>query len=188
MRSRLLGGALIVSTVIVIVNGIRTAGMGPGFDPLTHAVYFLWGIGGICGVLGLLRTNAFGSSPIARTLGSLPLLGFASFVLADGGYLLGLFDGTEPLYNTLIGMAWGGTLVGMLVAGIVTIAAGKWTGWQRFAPLATVVMLPVAFGFGVLIGNQNTGGWLGFAGFVLLGAVIATSEPVPALEPGHVLT
>jgi|GEM_PF-2704623 len=181
MKNRLPGAALIVSTVIVILNGFRTATTGP--DALTHAVYFLWRIGGICGVLGPIRTNALGSNAVARTLGFLPVLGFASFVLADGLFLLGFVTGTEPLFNTLIAIAWTGMLVGTLVVGILTIAAKTWTGWRRFVPLSTVVMIPVAAAMAATLGKQEVGAWLTFTVWILLGAVIATAEPVSSLQP-----
>jgi hypothetical protein len=184
MKNRFLGIALIISAVIVILNGFRTPNRtGQEIDSLTHAVYFLWGIGGICGVLGLIRTNALGSNAVARTLGFLPLLGFASFVLADGLYLLGLFDGTEPLFNTLVGIGWVGMMVGMLVVGILTIAARAWTGWRRFVPLSTVIMIPLAAAITIL-GIAPLGDLLVFGAWILLGAVIATSERVTYLSPG----
>lgn len=156
---------------------------GQEIDSITHAVYFLWGIGGICGVLGLIQANALGSNAVARTLGFLPLLGFSSFVLADGFYLLGLSNGTEPLFNTLVGIAWVGMMVGMLVVGILTLAAKTWTGWRRFVPLSTVVMIPVAAAT-TIVGTAPVGDLLEFGAWILLGAVIATSERVTYLKPG----
>ncbi len=73
-------------------------------------------------------------------------------------------------------------LAGMLVVGILTIAAKSWRGARRFVPLLTVLMLPVGFGIGALSGNETIGGVLFFASWVLLGFVVATAEPAPVLR------
>ena len=69
------------------------------------------------GVSGLIRLNALGNNAIARTIGFLPLLGFAAFILGEGLRLVGFISLDDALYNTLAGIAWIAVLAGMLVVG-----------------------------------------------------------------------
>ena len=185
MNTRFLGIAFLVGSLIVMLNGFRTIPLGikPYEDTLGAASYFLWGIGGVCGMLGLMRLNVLGSNTIARAAGFLPLFGFAAFVVGEGLRIVGFINTESALYNTLAGIAWIAVLGGMLVVGILTIAAKTWRGWQRFVPLMVSVMLPVAIGIGSAIDNDYIGILLGWIPWLILGFLIATAEPEPALQP-----
>lgn len=174
MSSRLLGSILIVGAVVLAVNGTRSTPL----DMLGSAAYVVWGIGGIAGIVGLLNLNALGANPVARALGFIPIIGFAAFVLADGLRLIGLIQSSEPLYDTLAAIAWIGMLAGMLIVGILTIAAKTWKGWRRFVPLLAIVILPIGFGVDAAMGSQTFAGMLVAVPWVLLGYVIASAAPV----------
>lgn len=187
MNTRWLGTIFIVSTVVVILNGLRswTAGVeGPIPDKITDLAYLIWGIGGVCAIAGLIRLNALGSSAAARALGFLPLIGFATFGLGSGLALAGFITAEDSLYMVLAGIAWLVTLVGMVLVGILTIAAKTWAGWRRFAPLLTIVLAPVGIVIGQIVGSEDVGAAIGYTGFLLLGYVIATAESTPALQRG----
>ncbi len=182
MNTRVLGAVCIVGTLAVLVDGFRPTGASAGQfgDSFTSLAYALWGMGGICGLAGLIKLNALGTKAMARALGFVPMIGFAAFVLGDGLRTAGLLTADAPVYLMLTAIGWLTMLAGMLVVGILTIAAKSWRGWRRFVPLLTIVMLPIGFGIGALSGNQA----LVVAGFcvgwVLLGAVVATAEsPAP---------
>ena len=134
MNTRWLGSIFIVCTLVVYLNGFRLWAAGPDApnpDGLTHLAYLIWGIGGVCGIVGLIRLNALGSSVVARALGFLPLIGFAAFILGDGLALAGFIIPDDSLYGALAGIGWVAMLAGMVLVGILTIAAKTWTGWRR---------------------------------------------------------
>jgi len=184
MNTRFLGLIFVFGTLCIFLNGLRIWGTSSPYpDTLSSVAYLLWGIGGVCGIYGLIRLNALGSNAIARAFGFLPMIGFASMVVGDGLRLLGFIKVDEPLYNMFAAIGWIGTLVGMLVVGILTIAARNWHGWRRFVPLFAVVMVPIAFGVGQALGSQDLGALLFYSGWLLLGLVIATAEPTSGIRP-----
>jgi hypothetical protein len=175
MNTRLLGSILIIGSLVVMINSFRVNVL----DTIGGAALILWSIGGVCGLIGLIRLNALGSNAVARTVGLLPILGFFTLILSDSLRLTGFSTLNDPLNSTLAGIAWVAILAGMLVVGILTIAAKNWKGWRRFVPLLTVVMIPVSFGIGEVIRIQDLDGALVFAIWVLLGYVIASAKPAP---------
>ncbi|OGO39452.1 MAG: hypothetical protein A2W35_18360 [Chloroflexi bacterium RBG_16_57_11] len=187
MNTRFLGMIFVIGTLFIFLNGFRIWGTSSPFpDTLSSLAYLLWGISGVCGIFGLIRLNALGSNAVARAFGFLPIIGFASMVVGECLHLLGLINADDPLYNMLSAIGWIGILVGMLVVGILTIAARTWSGWRRFVPLLTVIMVPIAFGIGQALGSQDLGALLFYSGWLLLGLVIATTEPTRGVQPGLV--
>lgn len=184
MNTRWLGIMLAISSLVVMLNNFRTATLGvePYTDTLGNVVYLLWGIGGVCGVIGLIRQNALGTNAIARAAGLLPILGFAAFILSSGLEVVGLIRLEDSLYMTLGGVAWIAMLAGMLVTGILTVAGKTWRGWRRFTPLVAVVMFPVALGIAQTVGSLFVGAFFGYAPWILLGYVIATADTAPAVR------
>lgn len=186
MNTRFLGTICSIGALAVLIDGFRPTTIGssaaPFGDTFTALAYALYGIGGICGIAGLIKLNALGTTATARAMGFLPMIGFAAFVLGDGLRAAGLLTPDAPLYGTVAGIAWLTMLAGMLVVGILTVAAKAWYGWRRFVPLVTVVMLPIGFGIGALTSMSALGGALFFAGWVLLGVVVATAEPASTLR------
>lgn len=184
MNTRWLGTMLVISSLMVMLNNFRTTAIGiePYTDTLGNVAYLLWGIGGVCGIIGLIRENALGTNAVARAVGLLPLLGFVAFILSSALEVVGFFRLDDPIYMALSGVAWIAMLAGMLIVGILTIAARTWSGWRRFVPLVAVVMFPVALGIAQAIGNLYVGAIIGYAPWMLLGYVIATAETVPALR------
>ena len=134
-------------------------------------------------MLGLMRLNVLGSNTFARDTGFVPLFGFAAFIVGEGLRLLGFVNVENALYNLLSGLAWIAVLAGMLVVGILTIAAKTWRGWRRFVPIMATVMLPVSIGIGSAMDNSYVSSVLGWTPWILLGFLIAIAEPEPALQP-----
>ncbi len=186
MNTRLLGTICSIGALAVLLDGFRVAGMGSSEaqfgDRFTALAYALWGIGGICGIAGLIKLNALGTKATARAMGFLPMIGFAVFVLVDGLRAVGLISADAPIIRPLAGIGWLTMLAGMLVVGILTIAAKSWRGWRRFMPLLTIVMMPISFGIGALMGITALAGSLFFAAWMLLGVVVATAESASTLR------
>ena len=180
MNTRWLGTIFIVGNIVLMLKGFRPNNPGDTLDIIANLA---WGIGGFCGIVGLIRLNALGSNTVARALGFLPMIGFAFFVLSAALQLGGFITPGTPVYFALTGIAWLPVLAGMLLVGILTIAAKTWRGWRRFVPLLAIVMYPIGYGIGGAIGSDAIGGVLASAFWVLLGYVIATAEPAPAVQP-----
>ena len=67
----------------------------------TELAYMLFGIGGMCGIAGLIKLNALGMNTVARALGFVPLIGFAAFVLGSALTIGGLITLGDTVYNIL---------------------------------------------------------------------------------------
>ena len=186
MNTRLLGTVCIVGALAVLVDSFRPTGMGAPEvqfgDRFTALAYVLFGIGGICGIAGLIKLNALGMKATARAMGFLPMIGFAAFILGDGLRAAGLTTADSPITGVFAAIGWITMLAGMLVVGILTIAAKSWRGWRRFVPLLTIVIMPISLGIGALSGNETIAGVLLFASWMLLGFVVATAEPTSTLR------
>src|SRR5438105_4143157 len=100
MNTRWLGILFIVSTLLLILSGFRTTALGSD-DNIANLAQMLWGIGGVCCIIGLIRLNALGPNALARALGFLPLIGFAGFILAGMLTLAGFVTSGTPLAFTL---------------------------------------------------------------------------------------
>jgi len=171
---------MIIGVLLIFTDAVTN---GPALgDTATEITYMLFGIGGMCGITGLIKLNALGTNTVARALGFVPLIGFAAFALGSALTLGGLVASGDTLYTVLASIGWIMMLVGMLIVGIMTIAAKNWQGWRRFIPLLAIVLAPVGLGIGSLVGSQNLGGALAFSGFLLLGIVVATFKPAPTAE------
>jgi hypothetical protein len=181
MNTRFLGTIFVIGTLVVMVGSVLNSVSGVSnsapstFDSLA---YFIWSLSGICGIAGLIRLNALGPNAVARAFGFLPMIAFAFGVVAEGLRLIGLLSPQSSIYSALISIFWVGILAGMLIVGILTIAAKNWRGWRRFVPLMTIGIAPVALLIGQAVKNISIGGAVSFIGFLLLGLVVATFEPV----------
>ena len=185
MNTRLLGTLSIIASAIMIADGVRLVMTGhqsvSGFrdhDTISIVVQLVSAIGGLCAVIGLIALKATGRNPIFRWLSYLPAVGYAALIV---GFLIGLAG--VPITKNPIGifgqlMAQGG----MLVLGILVIAAKTWTGWRRFAPLVTVLTIPLG---AVLVGLTGLDGMfiiINAMAMILLGYVVQSSEPVTRLR------
>ena len=178
MNTRLLGVILFIGSLVITLNSFRSDDL----DLLGTAARVIWSISCVFGILGLIQLNALGANTSTRAVGFLPMIGFISLILAGSLRLAGVSGLGDALNNTLATIGWVGIYAGMIVVGILTIAAKAWRGWRRFLPLLTVVMVPVAFGLGQAIGNPFFGGVLAFTPWLVLGYVIAAADPAPAIQ------
>ena len=185
MNTRMLGRLAIIASAVMIANGVRLVVTGhqdiPGFlhlDTISIVAQLVSAIGGLCAVIGLIALKATGRNPIFRLLSYLPAVGYAALIV---GFLIGLAG--VPITENPIGifgqlMAQGG----MLVLGILVIAAKAWTGWRRFAPLVPTVAVPLG---AVLVGLTGLDGVfiiIHAMAMILLGYVVQSSEPVTQLR------
>lgn len=181
MNTRFLGVLCMLGSVLYVLDALRMLVLDiPSFDTMNLVAGTLWAIGGICGLLGMIRQEAVGGNIVARVLACVPIVGFGLLIVGNALQLANLVT-TET--NTVAGFGWIFLLAGMVLVAILTIAARQWQGWQRFAPLLTVIAVPLGFGMGAALGNLTLGTALLFALWILLGYAVFTSERATELRP-----
>ncbi len=175
MNHRSLGIICIIGSVIWVVDNIRWVVLGlTEFDAIATSVNMIWAIGGICALVAMIRLNVVGKNPIARALACVPIIGFVALILG-GIMLLAGFDSATS--NIPIGIGWLFQAAGMVIVGILTIAAKTWQGWRRFVPVFCIVSIPVGFALGAMAGNTALAVPLVAVTWVLLGYAVTTAEP-----------
>jgi hypothetical protein len=181
MNTRFLGIICIVGSVIAVLDAFRLSAVGKNYDDLTPITLSLWYIGGIAALVSMIQLNAVGSNTVVRALTFLPIIGFVVLIL---GSVLQL-AGAITAQNNLFSIGWLVLYSGMLLVGILTIAAKVWRGWRRFVPLLTVVAMPISFSIGYGLGSLSLGVSFIYAVWAFFGYVITTSEPTPAPAPAQ---
>ena len=185
MNTRLLGRLSIIASTVMLANGVRLVVTGhqdiPGFldlDTISIVVQLVSAIGGLCSMIALIALKATGKNPIFRLLSYLPAVGYAALIV---GFLIGLAG--VPITENPIGI-FGQLLTqsGRLVLAILVIAAKSWTGWRRFAPLVTVLTIPLGAALTGLTGLDGMFIIINAMAMILLGYVVQSSEPVTQLR------
>lgn len=175
MNTRLMGIICIVGSVIALLDAFRLSALGKNHDDLTPITLSLWYIGGIAALVAMIQLNAVGSNRVVRALTFLPIIGFVVLIL---GSVLQLADAITA-QNNIFSIGWLVLYSGMLLVGILTIAAKVWGGWRRFVPLLTVVAMPISFSIGYALGSLSLGVAFIYAVWAFVGYVITTAEPTP---------
>ncbi|HZG65118.1 MAG TPA: hypothetical protein VEZ12_00135 [Herpetosiphonaceae bacterium] len=182
MNTRTLGTLCIVGSLIAIVAGIRVSVSGAEpFDTVSIIAGILWAVGGISGLVGMIRLNAVGSGTVSRALAFVPIIGFVLLVVLSVLQLAGMITAE----NAGFGVAWMVQMVGMVLVGILTISAKIWQGWRRFVPLFSIMLTPVSFGIGAATDNLVLAATIIYLAWIVLGYAVATAEPVADLRPAH---
>lgn len=176
MSTRLLGILCIAGSVIAIVGTLffQVRFDAPPTNTISFITAFLWPIGVIAGLVGLIQSNGVGSNPAVRAVAFLPIIALGLNTVAGVAELTGVGSPDSVLF--IVGFF--GLWVGMVLVGILTIAAKMWPGWRRFIPLFVILVMILngATGFDNSLGQAiSSGVW------VLLGYAVATAEPAPAL-------
>ena len=92
----------------------------------------------LAGVVGLAWVGAAGRGGLAASGLGLTLLGLAVLTVAEVSWLAGLGP-TDVLY----GIATLAMMLGLILAGVAVLRAGRWSGWHRFTPLACGLFIPL---------------------------------------------
>lgn len=112
----------------------------------------------LVGVAGLLSSSALGPSRLGRGGVVLTLLGLVVLVSAEPTSLLNM-EVAVVLYS----VSTLAIMIGMILAGIAMVRGGRWTGWQRFTPLACGLFIPLilvpAFALPGYASNYAIGVW-----------------------------
>lgn len=84
----------------------------------------------LVGLIGLARSGAAGAGRLAKVGLGLALLASAMFIPLEVFVI-----GNQQLGGMLLGLCVMVHAVGMVLAGIAVLRAGRWGGWHRFMPL-----------------------------------------------------
>ncbi|MDF2975387.1 MAG: hypothetical protein K0S40_115 [Actinomycetospora sp.] len=134
-----------------------------GFAPADESPYLLpIYVASLAGVAALALVGA-APGPTGRAGVVVAAVGLLGFVTAE---ILAPTPAGEALY-TVVPLV---TALGMVLAGIAVLRAGRWSGWRQYAPLALglwilVMVVPVI----VLVGDPGGGG-MAAAAVAVIGA------------------
>lgn len=112
----------------------------PGSGPLFVANalgFYASMIGLLLMLVGMRRARAAGDGRFGRLALGFFIAAWTALIL--GGFI-SLFTGNADFFLLPVGGLGG--LLGSLLTGIAVLLARRWTGWQRFAPLAQGVFMP----------------------------------------------
>mgnify|MGYP003619507953 CR=1 FL=1 len=112
----------------------------PGSGPLfvANALGFYASMLGLLLMLvGMWRARAAGDGRFGRLSLGFFIAAWTALIL--GGFI-SLFTGNADFFLLAVGGLGG--LLGSLLTGIAVVFARRWTGWQRFAPLAQGLFIP----------------------------------------------
>jgi hypothetical protein len=163
INTRVFGALCMIGNAIWVADSIRWAVSGSIWDTVDIIVSVIAAIGGICGILGLVALKATGTHPILRLLSYLPVLGFL-FTIANA---------SSKDLSTLIGFLV--QTAGMVVVGILTLAAKTWSGWRKFTPLLVVLAWPIGWAVQPVFGVSGLANLIIGAAWVLLGYAVQSS-------------
>ena len=177
LRPTALAALAITSLAVLYAAGSAVTGWEPGLGWLLQAVIH---VGELLAVVALTLSGAAGQGRTARAGLAAAVLGQAVLAAAEVVY-----PRLPDLGNPLFAVGPLLTGVGLGTAGIVVVRAGRWSGWQRFTPLAVgayvfVVLIPVLVGSG---GPPAPAALWSIAGWDVLWALLALSG-LPAAERG----
>ena len=178
MNTRLLGSAGIAGGLCLFLVELRHIMTGvpvsaETIDRLDALLYALWSIGMIGTLWAIYKLDVTGNHALLRLVPAIPMLGFAVGALVSLLQAAGVVAGTHPAF----GLFWILVMVGLLITGIVVLAARRWTGWRKFAPLACILVVPIMIGLSSVVGN--IGNLLFSLAQMLLGFAVFTSADVP---------
>lgn len=131
--------------------------------------------GWICSAVGMRRARVTGDGA----------LGKGAFVVQIAGLLLAflwsvqeiVYSGADRsgIFYGVTDAAWPLSHLFMLVVGALTLRAGVWKGWRRFAPLVVGLALPAGIAAASAVGQQAMGiafGSMTAVGFLALGYAV----------------
>ena len=141
----------------------------------------IYTVGWVCSAVGMRRSRVAGDNALSKGTYVVQLAGLLLAFLWSlqeitysgidkGGVFYGVTDAAWPLSHLF-----------MLVIGILTLRAGVWKGWRKFAPLMVGLALPVAMAAALVAGKSAMGiafGVMTTAGFFTLGYSVRAESSV----------
>jgi hypothetical protein len=139
----------------------------------------------LVGLTGLARSGAAGTGRAARIGITTALIGTAVLPIAEFASIPIAGQRAGETGAMLVGGLFGiGNLIaaiGLITAGVATLRARRWSGWRRFSPLATGLILTVVLGLALTPALAAGVGVYGL-GVLAMGLAVAT-QPAPSGAP-----
>ena len=174
-QHRPLGAAAAAGGIIYLLLGVVLARAGEDTPRAIELFAAIWALGCLCGLVGIGLLGAAGRGVVGRLALAVAALAYAVAALDALLIAVGTYRGPD---SPLFAVSRLGTLVGMVLVGIATVAARRWPGWRRFAPFALPLALPVAIAFSASTGIAAIVPFIGLA-WALIGYAI-WSTPAPS--------
>jgi len=174
-QHRPLGAAATAGGLVYLTYGLIFARAGGAVPPALEVLGAVWALGCLCGLVGIGLLGAAGRGIVGRLALAVAALAYAVAALDALLIAVGVF-GVED--SPLFAVSRLGTLAGMVLVGIATVAARRWPGWRRFSPFALPLALPVAIAFSAATGVAAIVPFIGLA-WALIGYAI-WSTPAPS--------
>jgi hypothetical protein len=172
-------GALI-GVGIGVKEGVAPTPFGTAENIVMQAIVIVANALVLVGVIGLARSGAAGNGRLGRIGLTTALAASALFLPAE--VLVAI---NEEIGGALLGLCALAQGLGLLLAGIAVLRAGRWSGWHRFTPLLcglyTVLVLIPALALSDGYNAWALAGWQ--IPFVLLGLALRQQG---ASLPAHV--
>lgn len=150
-QHRLLGGLAMGGALCYGVLAFILVTQGFEYPPIVELLTVLWALGCICGLLGMAALGATGNNFLGRIALGIAILFYAIAAVDALLIALNVYPGIESPFFAISRL---GTLVAMLLVGIATLLARRWTGWRKFAPFSVPLAMPIAVLGGVVTGIQ----------------------------------
>lgn len=128
--------AVAVCYAVILALGVPDPAWGFGLRAVIH-------LGELAGVIALAMAGAAGTGALGRIGLGVAAVAQVLFAVAEL-----IFESNPGVGEQLFNVAPILSIVGMVLAGIAVLRAGRWSGWARFSPLAVglwmlVVVTPV---------------------------------------------
>jgi len=171
--SQPLGLLAVAGGLAYAIAGIVMIATGDVEHPVVNVLSVAWALGALCGLvgigmLGVAGRGIFGRIALAVSVVSYALAALDALLIAANAYA------AED--SLLFAVSRLGTLVGMLLLGIATVAVHRWAGWRRFAPFALLVALPLDILLAAVLDEQSALPPVGLAWMLIGYAVWSTSD------------
>ena len=144
-----IAAGLLWALASVLQHTLNLTQPGPPMYLPDQFIFLVAQIGWVVCILGLIWAGAAGDGWFGRVALGLFALAHSLLVVAQ---IVQLFTGD----NNFILFPIGGMLsfLAALLSGIAVIAAKRWTGWQRLAPLAYALYATLALFLPLVVANQ----------------------------------
>jgi hypothetical protein len=179
VTNRLLGTLGMLAAPMMLAEMLIFGFMQHGSNRVIGALSAIYIAGWICTAVGMRRLRAAGNTSLSKGVFVAQLVGLTLAFLWALHEIVYSDAGKDSVFFRVTDAAWPLSHLFMLVVGILTLRAGVWTGWQRFAPFLVGLALPAGIGASLIAGKSAMGipfAALTTAGFLMLGYAVRTNE------------
>jgi uncharacterized membrane protein YhdT len=137
--------------------------------------------GWMCTAVGMRRRSATGACPLNKGVFAIQIVGLLLALSWSLQQIIYPDISMSGIFFRVTDAAWPLSHLLMVVVGVLTLRAGVWTGWRRFAPFLVGLALPAGIAAASVAGESAMG--ITFAalttiGFLALGYAVRTGEGV----------